>query len=167
MKKNIRTLGLYQPYAGLMLHGKYETRWIEVGKKPPFPLGPYVIYATKKEYGVDSVRNISGEIQLQRIRSIVVKAQPHNSVLTNYHGHALMLGYLVQVRDMKESDSDKAFVEYHPPKLRPVGKDGKLRLCRMVVLIYNNVKPIEPFPIKGKQGIGFLHWTEEEKIKYI
>ena len=44
----IRTLGFYQPFGSLMLHGKIETRWVRKGKKPPFPLGKYIFYTTQK-----------------------------------------------------------------------------------------------------------------------
>lgn len=51
----IRTLGFYQPFGTLMLHGKIETRWVKVGKKPPFPEGKYLFYSTQKRCKYDKL----------------------------------------------------------------------------------------------------------------
>jgi hypothetical protein len=70
--ETIRTIGLYQPFASLMHHGKIETRWVKKGKKPPFPLGKYILYSTLKSYSDKELDYICGERQFVRImRSLI------------------------------------------------------------------------------------------------
>ncbi len=152
----IRTLGLYQPYAGLMCppYNKIETRWVKKGKKAPFPLGRYLIYATRYSYNMGKLHDISGTRQYDRIRKI----REEEPELFAKRGAALCVGDLVEVYDLATHSDHETFVEW------TFDDKGERR---MVGLIFENMKRIKPFPIKGKQGIGFL--TEEQKklIEYI
>lgn len=151
----IRTLGLYQPFASLMLHGKIETRLIEVGKKPPFKEGKYIIYSTKKKYSSEEVYNIAGALQQARIDHSL----SHEPTKYNIQ-QAICIGDLVEVRPMAETDEDSAFVQYHGiiKKLVP---DRGMVPYKQWCLIFRDMKRIVPFDFKdangkslGKQGVG-------------
>ena len=154
----IRTIGLHQPYAGLMLHGKMETRWVQVGKKPPFPLGKYLIYATQTVYTRKLIGLISGD-QYPRVmeRCCGLFTDPAHF----YAAQPLCLAQLVLVRDLTELDSAIAFVQYKPPR-----RNAKGKMVRMVGLSFDLIHRIEPFPFKGKQGIGFLTTEQKKLIKF-
>lgn len=148
--KIIRTLGLYQPFAGLMLppYNKIETRWVANGRKPPFPLGKYLLYSTKRVYTREEFLAISAEYGL------AVDTERIKFKLT---GKALCIGDLVRVEKMTKEHQEKAFVAHHDPT------DTHTRWC----LIFENVKAIDPFTFSGKQGIGFLSEQDKEKIKFL
>jgi hypothetical protein len=148
MSEKIRTLGLYQPYAELMMHGKIETRWIRKGSKPPFPKGRYLLYATKKEYTLTQLSIIAGD-QYERINEII-------NGLTLLRGTALAVGDLVKHIYIVPGMEDQTFVRYRPPLAKV-----------MVGLIFENVRRIKPFPFKGKQGVGFLSEEDKKKIEYL
>lgn len=149
MDNKIRTLCWYQPFAFLMLHGKIETRLVKKGKKPPFPLGTYVGYAAKKSLSIEESLAIMGEENYERMdRLSSLDTWACNT------GNALFMGDLVEIRKMQPEDEAATFVKYeeHPTHDR---------WC----LIFQNIKRLMPFEIKGKQGVGFL--TEEEKQKLV
>jgi hypothetical protein len=147
-KEPIRTLGLYQPYAELMMHGKIETRWIKKGTKPPFPKGKYLLYACKKEYTLTQLSVIAGN-QYNRITTII-------NGLDLIRGAAIAVGDLVKHIYIVPGMEDETFVRYQPPLSKV-----------MVGLIFENVKRIKPFPFKGKQGVGFLSKEDERKIEFV
>jgi hypothetical protein len=157
--QRIRTLGLYQPFATLMLHGKIETRWVGSSrngklKKPPFPFGKYLIYSTKKAYDYFEVLNIAGKHHAE-----ILKLEAGEDWAT-YHlkGCAICIGDLVDIIDPIKKTTKNTFVKYAPA----------LNGCRRVGLVFQNIQRIKPFEFKGgKQGIGFLHWTDVEKIEII
>lgn len=153
--EKIRTLGLYQPFATLMLYGKIETRWVNYPKKAPFPLGKYLIYSTQRCYDFFEAEQMMGEE--------VDLAHRHFKTEINYGkgtinpetkdfilGHAICLGDLVHILDPITPDIHHTFVEYMAPCTR-----------RRVGLAFENMQRIEPFKFKGKQGVGIL--TEEQK----
>lgn len=146
VSKETRTIGLYQPFTTLMLHDKDETRWVKKGKKPPFPLGNYVIYSTLKRYDLADIHNISGPVIAERMNE-VMKDDPTCSLW----GYAIAHGTLVEVRPMRPEDSDKCYVLYQE-------KEDKTLWC----LIFENVTRIEPIKFKGKQGVGF--WKDYAPI---
>jgi len=158
----IRTLGLYQPYATLMLHGKIETRWVAVGKKPPFPLGKYLIYATQKCYNFHDAEKLMGDQVDKAHEKFRLEFQFGSSGTLNPKtksfllGHAICIGDLVSIIDPILPSTTDTYVEYVAPCSR-----------RRVGLVFENMKRIEPFQFKGKQGIGFLTPEDEAKIKYI
>jgi hypothetical protein len=149
----IRTLGLYQPYAGLMLYGKIETRWVKKGRQPPFPPGQYILYATKKSYSLEALNFIAGE-QLERIKKIIDEDDKdyRSCAIT---GHAIAFGVLKILVRVIPSMEDETFVQYSEKKTHVLAG-----------LVFEDVKRIEPFEIKGKQGIGFLSEADKQKIKF-
>jgi hypothetical protein len=150
MQQQIRTLGLYQPFASLMLHGKIETRWVRNGKKPPFPLGQYLIYSTQKKYTIGELMMVAGLKQYDRIQQILREEPTKNLTRT-----AICTGWLSNVRPMTEEDEDKTFVAFDPEPDRTLW-------C----LEFDRIIRIIPFPfLDGHQGIGFL--SEENKTKII
>lgn len=155
--ETIRTLGLYQPYAQLMFHGKIETRWIRQGTKPPFPLGEYLLYSCKQEYPVQTVSQMAGEKQFKRIKELT-----HGATLLK--GHALMLGTLKKIIYVVPGMENETFVMYQGPQ-QYVNKRGNIVTRVRVGLIFENIRAIKPFPFKGKQGVGILSDQDRAKIK--
>lgn len=146
----IRTLGWWQPFGSLMLHGKVETRIVAAGKKPPFPLGQYLMYTTKKPMLKRDVEIMVGWELQEHIYSTLTKAQ---EATINLNGYAIAIGTLSEVRPMKEEDEMQCFVPYFTN-----------RWC----LIFKDVQRIEPFKFEnGKQGIGFATPAEIAKIKIV
>lgn len=152
----IRTLGLYQPFAGLMLYGKIETRWIRADIKPPFPLGKYLIYATKKKYNLDVLSVICGD-QHKRVVDIACSDKNDSCDIT---GSAICICDLVK-------RIDPLTPEYEQQAFVTVPASFTDDCYRMVGLVFENVQRIEPFPFKGKQGIGFLSDEDKAKIKVL
>jgi hypothetical protein len=149
----IRTLGLHQPYASLMwTHDKIETRWVKKGKKPPFPLGKYVLYATKKIMDAGEVVRVSGPfIHDQRW------PEDPRYLIT---GIPLVVADLVKVDDWTmEKNWDlghKTFVMYDESETH-----------RRVMLFFENKNRIKPFHLKGKQGVGILTPEQKAMIEYL
>jgi hypothetical protein len=146
----IRTMGFYQPFCSLMLHGKIETRWVIKGKKPPFPLGKYVFYSTQKVCdlntlldwcGSEIVRNISHTLLNDKTRTLTESA--------------IAIGELVEVRPLTLEDEPLSFVKFIGNKTEL--KEGKEIHKVQWALIFKDVRPCTPFKWKhGKQGVGFL-----------
>ena len=149
----IRTLGLYQPFAGLMLHDKIETRRVRAGRKAPFPLGFYLLYATAREYSHQEIKDISGK-QYERILDIRTNDFTRFSQIT---GHAICVGELVKVfRIFGPEYDERTFVQYRHDDV-----------FALIGLEFKNVRKIAPFPFKGKQGIGFVTDEQRAKIKFL
>lgn len=157
--EKIRTLGMYQPYASLMLHGKIETRWVKKGKKPPFPLGKYLIYSTKRAYSGEQFRFVAGETYKDAMNKLggglLWWALPR--------GCALLVAELKRVELWNihdPSDHIEAFANtYVKPETDP-------EFDRWL-LYFENVTAIKQFKFKGKQGIGFLKPGDRNKIEFI
>src|SRR5687767_10873250 len=158
MNEPMRTLGLYQPYAEMMLHGKIETRWIRAGTKPPFPLGPYMLYACKSDYPLTTLSQIAGEKQYKRITETI-------NGLQLIRGAALCTGDLVKIIYIIPGMDDQTFVRYQGP-MEYKNKAGNIVKRVRVGLIFENVRRITPFPFKGKQGVGILSAEDRKKISY-
>jgi hypothetical protein len=168
----IRTLGLYQPYAGLMLHGKIETRWVRMGKTPPFPLGDYVIYSTQKAYKHEEFKEIVGS-QYNRAYDLIICGGSEFHIT----GHIIAKGTLYAIERMVPELCKNAFVEppadkfyketgtYIDKRYDPI--TGQTTLYTLWAMYFKKVLPVEPFPFKGKQGVGFLSPEDEAKIKLI
>ena len=103
----IRSLGFYQPFGSLMLHGKIETRWIRAGKKPPFPLGKYVFYTTLKSCAQHELFNWCGEYLMLDITHKLLY-EPTKEL----NGYAIAIGDLAKVRPMKREDTFGSYVQY-------------------------------------------------------
>lgn len=165
----IRTIGLYQPYASLMLHGKIESRWVLKGKRPPFPLGKYLIYSTIKFYPMEQFADIAGPFCSAGWKAIEGDQTEH------LRGKAIAVGDLVEVRPFMPGDCDKAFVELGQMvvqcedhvEMSGYNKKGHYVTWQLWALIFKNVSRINPLKFKGKQGVGFLKEPYLSKIKYL
>lgn len=147
----IRTLGLWQPFASLMLHGKIESRKVMKGKAPGFPCGKYLLYSTKEEYALEDLKYMCGDEILETIYNTLA-----DEPTAQLRGYALVLADLVKVRKMTAADERSAYVKYRPSLETETW-----------LLDFRNVQRIEPFVFEhGKQGIGFLDESEKSKIKY-
>lgn len=138
----IRALSWRQPFASLMLppHNKIETRTWNTKYR-----GLVLICASKKAYPWDSVLQICG---LANFNTILELGQ--NELLApDDDGHAIAIGALVECRPMQLSDEHETFVRYHPD---------------LYCHVYHNVRPIEPFPFKGRQGWTILDQATKELI---
>ncbi len=158
--EKIRTLGLYQPFASLMLHGKMESRWVKRGNKAPFPLGKYLIYSTQKAYSDSEFLRMSGPEYRDAKRILADEGT------TMVRGEALCIGELVEVCPMPKMWLSMAF--YWPPVKEledcdDIAIDGYV----LWALWFMEVKRINPFPFKGKQGVGILKASEQAKIRFV
>src|SRR5690348_11535546 len=91
----IRTLGFFQPFCTAMLHGKIETRWIRKGRKPPMPLGKYLLYSTKKRCSNADLFNWCGPEILNELYTEI-----NNDLTKQYDGYALCIGDLIKVEPL-------------------------------------------------------------------
>src|SRR3954462_2821939 len=153
----IRTLGFYQPFCTAMLHGKTETRWVKVGRKPSTPLGKYLLYSTKKGCSNADLFNWCG---IEIINQLY--AEINNDATKQLDGYAICLVDLVKVEPLTPEHKN-TFVEYVGEKLEKIkGVDVHKKQW---ALIFENVKSIRPFLFEhGKQGVGIFPVTEYHKI---
>lgn len=143
----VKALTWKQPFASLMLHGKAETRTLNTQYR-----GWVLICAGKEPYDLKTLREISGDWQIQRMITKLNSVFPLGGLIT---AHAIGVGYLSDTKYMwqyqhKEEVEDKTFVKYHET---------------LHVHEYINVQPIEPFHYRGTQGWTVL--TDEIKDKII
>lgn len=159
-KDKIRTLGFYQPFGSLMLHGKTETRWVRKGKKPPFPLGQYLFYTTQVPCSQSNLFNWSG---------VEIMATITDALLTDetrgLNQCAIGIGTLTEIK-LLQKDDKKTFVKFSGTKTELIN-DVEVEKVQWG-LHFTNVQKIEPFIWKyGKQGVGFVPESELTKIKII
>jgi len=114
----------------LMLYGKIETRKWKTDIR-----GPVLICCSQKPYSLYTIEKISGDYQFHRIVDTLGAKDP--SDWEDVCGKAIAIGNLVDCRPMTPEDEDACFVKYQPGLW-----------CH----IYKDIKPIKPFPFKGKQG---------------
>lgn len=149
--EKVRTLGFYQPFGSLMIHGKIETRWVREGKKPPFPLGMYLFYTTKESANGLKLMDWCGPEIID-----IITHRLCGEETCSMNGYAIAVGELINVRHLKKEDEPLAFVKYQGSKILYDG-NGKILTQRQWALIFENVKTIKPFKYEfGKQGVGFL-----------
>lgn len=161
--ETIRTLGFYQPFCSLMLHGKKETRWVREGRKPPFPLGKYLLYSTKKPCTPEQLLIWCGWIY----EGNYIAETLFTDKTVQLNGYAIAIGELVSLRRMTVEDERSAFVKYLEFDFRD-GKDGITYACVQWILEFENVQAIEPFKFNdGKQGVGILNPELHHKIKIL
>lgn len=132
----IKALFWKQPYANLMLHGKIETRTWNTNYR-----GLVLICASKIPYTNHQVKLISDINQVYNtLGNETIKL-----------GCAIAVGKLVDCRLMQPDDEEKCFVKYSP---------------NLYCHIYEDVKAIEPFELKGQMG--WMNITDDilNKIKY-
>lgn len=188
----IRTLGLYQPFATLMMppYNKDETRWVKSGRKPPFPLGIYMIYSTKKQYASSEVKHIAGPEYFPTIRKHIaeecetkgagVRWRNADGTIEFNNGVALCVGELMTVEPWTPMKSTKTFVFVDPSRVElvptdcdevedtePATQGVAINGYTLWNLCFRDMKRIEPFQFKGKQGVGILSMRDREKIKIL
>jgi len=143
-KQKLKALSWKEPFATLMLHGKIETRtW------PASYRGIVLICASKIPYSIEQVAEISGEHQRNRINEILIKNNFNPSATS---GMAIAVARLVDCRAMQPKDEDDCFVSYNPSLF-----------CH----IYVDVRPIKPFPWKGKPGWKIVSQEIVQKIEFL
>lgn len=154
----MRTLGLYQPFASLMFHGKIETRWVKEDKKPPFVEGEYLIYSTIRFFNPYELFNMCGPDIVHNIQRTL-----EGDISRFRNKTALGIGRLIDVRLMRPDDEQMAFVKYKGWKVETI--DGIAVTKRQWCLIFEEVKRINEFEWKfGKQGVGKVPESELSKI---
>lgn len=145
--QNEKVMALWwkQPYASAMLIGKIETRTWKTNVR-----GKVLICASKTPYKPNESLKISGEFEHDMFMQIHKKSSSIGTLDSN--GVAIAIGDLVDCRPMTPEDEEKCFVKY---------REGLW--CH----VYENVRVIKPFEMKGCQGWRIL--TEEQKklIEYI
>lgn len=147
----IRTLGIYQPYATLMGHSKLETRLVKRGRKLPFPFGKYLLYSTKKAYSKSEFMAMAGDSFEYGWR--LYNLDPTSGLL----GHALFTAELVHYDLYSRLIGDRCFLD----SIEQDDEGERALWC----LYFENVTRIVPFPIQGKQGVGFLSKADENRIR--
>lgn len=149
----IRTLGYYQPFCSLMLppHYKDETRWVRKGKKPPFPIGSYVFYSTKKPCTNLQLFEWCGpEIMLS------ITNELKNEDTQGLNGYVIGGGDLAEVSPMTKEDEAKGFVKFIGERTVK-DKKGNDVVQVQWLLRFENVTRITPeIFTQGKQGVGIL-----------
>lgn len=139
--EEIRALTWKQPYGLLMMapHNKIETRTWRTRYR-----GKVLMCAGKIGYHVDTIMELSGEKQYERIMERVIDKPM-------IFGQAFAVGDLIDCRRMTPADEDLCFVAYNPD---------------LYCHVYSNVRAIEPFDWKGMQGLTKVHGGTC-KIKFI
>jgi hypothetical protein len=155
----IRTIGFYQPFCSLMLHGKVETRWVRLGRFAAFPLGTYIGYSTKIGCSIEKMKEWCGDLYDYTCRMLADDATQH------MHGYALWIGDLIKIGKMYPYQEKECFVKYDSPQIRK-DKNGQPHEYWQQVMYFENVVPIEPFEFKfGKQGVGIFPDSHKHLIK--
>lgn len=130
----IKMLTWKQPYGFLMLppNNKIETRVWDTHYR-----GWVLIHASKKQYEWESVMNISGWNNCERIENAITGQR---SLIKSSCGYAFAIGYIYATHPMySDSHEQKTFVS----------KNQDL-FCHL----YDGVHPIKPIALQGKQGWG-------------
>ncbi len=156
MNEVYRTVGLYQPFASLMLFDKLETRWVREGRKPAFPEGEYLIYSTQKPCEASKIYEWSGPELLYNISRILL-----NEPTRQYNGFVIGKATLVGKWILRPED-ENTYIKFIGRKTFEI--EGKQVVKVQWALKFVNVQRVEPFPIKGKQGVGIY---DGPKIKLL
>lgn len=136
VSKHIRLLTWRPPFAALMLppHNKIETRERYTSFR-----GSVLIHNGLKPFLDAELFDLCGpEIMADIIERM--KDDPLNVKM----GHVIAIGDLVDCRVMKKNDEKSCFVEY---------KKETIKYC----WIFENVKKVEPFPLRGQQSFITLY----------
>lgn len=126
-----------QPFGSAMFHEKLETRTYPTKKR-----GLVLICTSKAPYSFGKIASITGKPEIQLDLMAVVQSDETFSL----NGYAIGVGYLKDCRRMTIKDEKRAFVKYYP---------------ELWVWEFENVRRIEPFPLKG--ALGFVPLSEEVK----
>jgi len=134
--ETVRALSWKQPYASMMLNGKTEeTRVWHTQYR-----GLVLMCASKNGYSDYDLLKVAGSYYSEEIHKLLGKTKDLPQ------GVAIAIGRLVNSKPLQTIDLPKAFVA------SPFD---------LYAHTYKNVTPIEPFPIKGKQG----WWTLNDEVK--
>jgi hypothetical protein len=136
----VRALWWKQPYAAAMLVDKIETRTWHTNVR-----GKVLLCASAKPYHHRQILEISSEKQFQRIYDVVGSQKWE-------YGKAIAIGELVDCRPMVKQDEALTYVQF---------REG------LYCHIYENVRAIEPFEIKGAQGWRILNYEQKALIKLL
>lgn len=137
----MKALSWREPFASLMMCGKIETRTWKTNYR-----GWVLICASQKKHTEGTIISISGEIQSQRILSLINRGK-----LKENPGFAIAIGELVDCRPMCKSDEETCFVKYNP---------------ELWCHVYRHVREIVPFKWKGQLGFKNLSQTDLNRIKF-
>jgi hypothetical protein len=150
--QEIRLLTIKPPFAGLMLHGKVETRTWHTKY-----LGMVLLHAARMPYRDEEILDLCTTTQIQKMVSLgvlrFIEATDKVQVTrgkTVQPGHAFAVADLVDCRPMQRTDEENCFVEFR-----------RDLFCH----IYENIRPIVPFGIKGRQGFVALRPQQKELIR--
>ena len=151
-EQKIRTLAFYQPFLSLMIWGKKkETRWVRKNKKPPFPLGVYAFYSTRKPCTHEQLMDWSGIDIMLKITEIT-----GNDPYKYHNGYLLASAKLLSLRPMAKEDEELAYVKFVGERTVK-DKNGNDVVQVQWILEFDPVLAIEPVKFnEGKQGVGFL-----------
>mgnify|MGYP001036189806 CR=1 FL=1 len=150
---DLACFNIYQIYAWQPNFNRNNlTRWVKKGKKPPFPLGKYLIYSTKKAYADYEFKFIAGDEYLNAKKHLI------NESTVSLNGFALCTGELIELVNATEPESSweafvRTFVDYKP--------DPEYDLW---LLRFDNIQRITPVPFKGKQGVGILTNAQKKQL---
>lgn len=150
----IRALSWKQPYAGLMLRGKIETRTWDTPYR-----GWVLICASSKGYTFTETTEISGWGM-----AIPIDGWRHKNKKSYQDGKAIAVGRLVDSRVMDFGDENKTYVKFKEPWQEENKKTGKVATKMRWCHVYAEVQPIVPFEWKGKQGWSTLNEEQMDKI---
>lgn len=141
--QRLMALSIKEPYGSLILsHGKKETRTWATNYK-----GYVLLCASKSPYQAQSILEISGPEQTQRICDALGTADLNK--LNRFNGHAFAVALLAGCRPMMPSDENDCFVKYY----------GDL-FCWEFEKAYE----IVPFPWTGSQGLKIVPHETIDKI---
>jgi hypothetical protein len=161
MNEIIRSLGFYQPFGSLMLHGKIETRWCREGRKPPFPKGKYLLYTTQKICDAATMEDWCGVELIKLIGKTL-----NGETTTRYRRRAIAIAELYDIKEMLPTQEKDCFVKFVGDEVR-VDKNGIAHLYIQQCLYFKNIQRVQPFIFKGKQGVGILTDEQKEKIEVV
>lgn len=129
MKNNkMLALSWKQPFGTAMLYGKIETRSWNTNYR-----GPVLICTSQRSYDLYSAKEICGNY----LFDLMFSKMNSDSGIIDLNGYAIAVGNLVDCRPMTLDDEAATFVQYRPG---------------LYCHVYENVRPIKPFPWKGSQG---------------
>jgi hypothetical protein len=141
--KTVRALSWKNPYGWLMAEkDKIETRTWATNYR-----GWVLMCASLAAYKSEKVIAIAGPDHFLRIREAT---SGREAEIYSHRGKAFAIGYLADCRRMRSWDEDRCFVRYHEDLW-----------CH----VYTQVKWIDPFSWRGKQGWSTLTVEEIHKIK--
>lgn len=124
----INMLSIRQPFAGMMVHGKLETRTRRTNYR-----GWVLFQSTLNWFDAQQLNEICHPHQIKQMEQLNPMA-----VAIQQRGIALAIGKLIDCRPMSIDDEKLAFIKYNP---------------NLYVYVYESVMPVKPFALKGSQSM--------------